>query len=112
MVFAPLAIVLMATACSTPVGASLSQGPWQFTGTVFGMDGPVVGAPVAGAQLTMSTGEDVRASTTTDTSGHYVFNGLETGSFTLTISAPGFVRLTPLVNLNRDIRADFAIKRQ
>lgn len=75
------------------------------------MDGPVVGAPVAGAQLTMSTG-GVRASATTDASGQLVFNGLETGSFTLTISAPGFVRLTPLVNLNRDIRADFAIKRQ
>ena len=76
------------------------------------MDGLKVGAPVVGAQLTMTSGDEVRARTTTDISGHYVFNGLATGRFNLTISAPGFVSLTPNVDLDRDLRADFAIKRQ
>ena len=103
---------LFSTACSTPVSATIVDGPWQLSGTVFAMDGSVVGGPVSGAQLTMIRGEEVRASTTTDAVGHYAFTGLETGSFKLTISAPGFVRLTPLVNLDRDIKADFAIKRK
>jgi len=60
----------------------------------------------------MTSGDEVRAKTTTDTSGHYAFNGLETGRFTLTISAAGFVSLTPTVNLDRDLRADFAIMRR
>ena len=62
--------------------------------------------------MTMNSGDEVRARTTTDDSGHYAFNGLETGRFNMTISAPGFVSLTPKVNLDRDMRADFAIQRQ
>ena len=76
------------------------------------MNGPEIGAPVGGAQLTMTSGDEVRARTTTDTSGHYAFNGLETGRFVLTISAPGFVSLTPSVKLEGNVRADFAIRRQ
>jgi hypothetical protein len=76
------------------------------------VDGSQIGAPLAGAQLTVTSGDEVRARTTSDTSGHYAFNGLETGEFTLTIAAPGFVSLTPRVNLDRDMRADFAMQRQ
>jgi len=76
------------------------------------MDGPAVGAPVVGAQLTMNSGDEVRARTTTDDSGHYAFNELETGRFNLTISAPGFATLTPSVDLDRDLQADFAMKRE
>ena len=35
----------------------------------------------------------------------------QAGEFILTISAPGFVNLTPAVRLDRDMRADFAIER-
>jgi uncharacterized protein YfaS (alpha-2-macroglobulin family) len=76
------------------------------------MDGQQVGEPVAGAQLTLNNDDEVRARTTTDASGRYVFNGLETGGFKLTISAPSFVTLTPSVNLDRNMRADFVLKRQ
>lgn len=76
------------------------------------MDDLKVGAPIAGAQLTLTSNDEVRARTTSDTAGRYVFNELETGSFRLTISAPGFATLTPSVNLEADLRADFAMKRE
>jgi hypothetical protein len=107
-----ITVLLVTTACSMSAGPTPSKGPWQFSGTVFAMDGQEVGAPVAGAELTMTSGDEVRARTTSDTSGRYAFNRLETGRFSLTISATGFVSLTPSVNLDRDMRADFALKRQ
>jgi len=76
------------------------------------MDELKVGAPIAGAQLTLTTNDEVRAKATSDTSGRYVFATLETGQFRLTISAPGFTTLTPRVNVEGDMRADFAMKRQ
>ena len=76
------------------------------------MDELKVGAPVVGAQLTLTSNDKVRARTTSDNSGRYVFGELETGGFRLTISAPGFATLTPSVNLDGDLRADFAMKRQ
>jgi hypothetical protein len=76
------------------------------------MDGLQLGAPIADAQLTLTTDDEVRARTTSDTSGGFVFDELETGGFRLTISAPGFATLTPAVNLDRDMRANFAMKRE
>ena len=81
-------------------------------GTVFGMEGSAVGPPVVGAQLTLTSGNEIKGKTTSDGSGHYAFDPLETGRFTLTISAPGFAILTPAVNLDRDMKADFAMKSQ
>jgi hypothetical protein len=100
------------TACATSsANLSPSTGPWQLLGTVFAMEGSVVGSPVPGAQLTMTSGGEIRGRATTDGSGRYAFDPLQAGNFVLTISAPGFVNLTPSVNLDRDMRADFAIKR-
>ena len=109
---AVLTAVVVLTACSAPTHVTPSTGPWHFSGTVFAMDELTVGAPIAGAQLTLTNDDEVRARTTSDTAGRYVFNALETGSFRLTISAPGFTTLTPSVNLDADLRADFAMKRE
>ena len=79
---------------------------------MFAIDELTVGAPIVGAQLTLTSNDKVRARTTSDTSGRYVFSELETGGFRVTISAPGFATLTPSVNLDRDLQADFAMKRQ
>ena len=76
------------------------------------MDELKPGAPIAGAQLTLTSDDEVRARATSDTSGRYVFTELETGGFRLTISAPGFATLTPSVNLKGDMRTDFAMKRE
>ena len=104
--------LLVTSACAAATSVPASPGPWQFSGTVFATDGQQIGAPVPGARLTVEDADAVRASTTTDAAGRYAFNALEAGRFTLTISAPGFVTLTPGLNLDRDIRADFALTRQ
>lgn len=106
------ALLLVGTACSAPTSVTPSTGPWRFSGTVFAIDELKVGAPIVGAQLTLTSNDTVRARTTSDTSGRYVFSDLETGGFRVTISAPGFATLTPSVNLDRDLQADFAMKRQ
>jgi len=95
-----------------PTQVTPSTGPWRFSGTVFARDDVKVGAPIAGAQLTLTRDDEVRARSTSDTSGRYVFNAVEAGRFRLTISAPGFATLTPSVDLDRDLQADFAMKRQ
>lgn len=71
-----------------------------------------MGAPIAGAQLTLMSSGEVRARATSDVSGQYLFDDLETGSFRLTISAPGFATLTPSVNLEGNMQADFAMNRE
>ena len=106
------ALLLVVPACSAPTSVTPSTGPWRFSGTVFANDELNVGTPVVGAQLTLTSHDTVRARTTSDTSGRYAFSDLETGGFRLTISAPGFATLTPSVNLDGNLRADFAMKRQ
>ena len=106
------AVLVVAAACSAPTNVTPSTGPWQFSGTVFAIDELKVGAPIAGAQLTLTSNDEVRARTTSDNSGRYVFNALESGRFRLTIAAPGFATLSPNVDLDGDIRADFAMTRE
>ena len=107
-----IAVLVVVPACSVPTNVTPSTGPWHFSGTVFARDDVKVGAPIAGAQLTLTRDDEVRARATSDTSGRYVFNELETGRFRLTISAPGFATLSPNVDLDRDMQADFAMKRE
>jgi hypothetical protein len=107
-----IAVLVIGPACSVPTHVAPSTGPWHFSGTVFATDDVKVGAPIAGAQLTLTSDDEVRARATSDTSGRYVFNKLESGRFRLTISAPGFATLSPSVNLDGDMRADFAMKRE
>jgi hypothetical protein len=106
------AALAVSMGCSVPTNATPSTGPWDFSGTVFVLEDLTLGAPIAGAQLTLSTDHEVRARTTSDASGRYMFKDLETGRFSLTIAAPGFRTLTPSVSVERDLRADFALKRQ
>ena len=106
------AVLVAVAACSVPTNVTPSTGPWHFSGTVFATDDVKVGAPIAGAQLTLTSDDEVRARATSDASGRYVFDKVETGSFRLTISAAGFATLSPSVNLDGDMRADFAMKRE
>jgi hypothetical protein len=103
--------VLVMSACVPPPVAP-SPGPWRFSGTVSRFDGSQVGASIVGAELTVISGANVNARTTTDRAGRYVFTALDTGTFTVAIAAPGYVSAAPVVALYQDLEANFALKPQ
>jgi hypothetical protein len=101
-----LAALLAAAGCvkqSAPLAPS--NGPFQLSGTISSM----AGGPIAGAHLVVITGANKDKQTLTDSSGHYSFTRLESGRFTVVIEAPGFVSVTPVVDLFRDIEANFGL---
>ena len=108
-----LLVTLLGTgACATSVPLEPSEGPWRFSGTVLATDGVRVGAPIPGAHLTVVSGANTAATVTSDAVGHYAFESLESGRFTISIAAPGYVSVTPVVALFRDMQVDFALQPQ
>lgn len=103
------AALLAAPAC---VGASAplapSDGALRFTGTVSTMER----TPIAGAQLMVVDGPNKGVQVATDASGHYEFSTLESGRFTMTIAASGFVSANPIVDLYHDLDVNFALRGQ
>src|SRR5262245_62075816 len=97
-----LVILLTTFGCVSQRPLSPSGGPWRFSGTIFRLEGNQVGSPVAGARLTVVDGVNLNVNATTDDSGHYAFDALESGKFTMAIEAAGFITATPIVNLFRD----------
>jgi hypothetical protein len=102
-----VALTLTAAACakSLPL-APTGTGPWRFSGTV----ATFAGAPIAGAQLTVVDGVNLGEQIRTDAAGRFAFASLEGGRFTMTIAAPGFVSVTPLVDLAADLEVNFALR--
>jgi hypothetical protein len=90
---------------STP--ASPSTGAWRLSGTI----GSTAGVPIAGAVVTVQEGANRDTQVTSDASGHFVFAQLEGGRFKVFIQAPGFVSLTPVIDLFTDIDVTFALHR-
>lgn len=105
-----LAALLMAPACAMPAGVEPSPGPWRFSGTVSGRDRGGIGRPIQGAQLTVITGVNANVQVTSDTSGRFVFDGLTADRFNVAIEAPGYVSVTPMVHLYKDVDANFALE--
>jgi len=101
--------LLLVSACVPPPPVAPSPGPWRFSGTVSRLDGSQVGTPIRGAELTIVSGANVNTRTTTDGAGRYVFAALDSGTFTLTIAAPGYVSATPVVTLYQDLEANFGL---
>jgi hypothetical protein len=107
-----LIALLTTSACTAPAPLAPSEGPFQFSGTVSALDGSRTGGPIAGAELTVVDGVNLHARVTSDAAGRYVFSGLESGRFAVSIAAPGFVGVVPVVDLYRDIEVNFALKPQ
>jgi hypothetical protein len=105
-----LLFALFATACSGLTPVAPGPGPFRFSGTVSRLDGGVT--PIAGADLTVTDGVNKNARTTSDAAGRYVFEALDKGRFTLTIAAPGYVAITPVIELHEDTSASFGLKPQ
>ena len=103
-----VALLAAAAAACIRDGAPLapSDAPLQFTGTVSNLSG----APIAGAQLTVQSGPNKGTQVATDASGHYVFSGLGSGRFSISIDAPGFVSANPVVDLFTNLDVNFALR--
>ena len=102
-----LVVGMLCAACaqqSLPLEPS-SSGPYDLSGTISSM----TGGPIAGARLTVQSGVNMDKQTITDATGHYAFDNLESGRFTVVIDAPGFVSVSPVVDLFRDIEANFGL---
>jgi hypothetical protein len=103
---AVFAIALFATeACIKRSSLAPGSGPWRLSGTITSLGG----ARIAGARLIVLDGPNRDVQTTTDAGGNYAFQSLESGRFSVLIEASGFVSITPLVDLFRDVEATFAL---
>jgi hypothetical protein len=96
--------VPQSTTTTTP-----SSGPLRFSGTVSATDGTHIGAPISGADLAIVDGANLNVSVRSDADGHYRFDNLESGRFTVKIAASGFATATPVVDLYRDTEANFVL---
>ena len=105
-----LTAILMTAACSMPAPVAPDPGPWRLTGTVSAMDGSRIGNPIAGAELTIVDGVNSNARVSSDAAGHFDFAGLTADKFTVTVAAAGYVSVTPVISLYRDVDANFALK--
>ena len=104
-----LVAMLTTSACAASPSVSPSKGPWRLSGTVSAMDGPRIGGPIAGAQLTVIGGTTDVDKVSSDSAGRFVFGSVESGRFTLTITAPGYVGVAPVVELYKDMEVNFAL---
>lgn len=105
------AVVMAAAGCSeffhpdSPVEPS--NGAWRLSGSV----STTSGTPIAGARLTVQEGANKDARASSDGAGRFLFDRLESGRFKVIIDAPGYVSVTPIVELYWDIDVDFALRR-
>jgi len=95
------------TGCvSAPTTPSDPNATWSMTGTVSTM----ALVPIGGAVLTVTDGANKSAHVTTDQTGGYTLGGLQSGRFSLTVAAPGYVTATPTVDLYANIGVNFALQ--
>lgn len=105
LLVASMAVLAGCTIPETPVEPS--NGAWRLSGSV----SSTAGSPIAGARLTVQEGANKDARVSSDGSGHFLFDRLESGKFKVIIEAPGFVSVTPVVELYWDIDVNFALRR-
>lgn len=103
------AALLASSACAVSSPVVPSPGPWRFSGSISELSGGRTVAPISNAELVVVSGVNVNARTTTDASGRFMFHSLDSGRFTVSIAASGYVGVNPVVDLYRDIDANFGL---
>ncbi len=89
--------------------AAVAQGA-AVRGSIVGSIVDPSGAGVAGARATLS-GHGVGRTTTSDASGNYQFSSLSSGTYTLTIEAPGFGRYEDSsISVSQDGMLDWPVR--
>jgi len=79
-----LAVAFLFSAVAAPLAA-------QQTASVSGLVSDPMGAPVNGAQIELVTPATAARAAATDASGRYRFAGLSAGTYSLSVSVPGFL---------------------
>ena len=102
-----LLAALLTSSCTRLSPFAPTEGPFRFSGTVSALTG--AHSPIRGAELVVIKGVNTNTKVLSDASGRYMFDGLERGRFTISIAAPGFVSVSPVVDLYRDIEVNFAL---
>src|ERR1044071_5945067 len=98
-----VAAVMMSGCAAWSPATPAPAGPFQFSGTIYGVQGTNLRSqPIAAATLTIVNGIHSNMAVTTDAEGHFAFPRMESGRFSLTVSAAGYVTTTPEVALSRD----------
>ena len=111
-VFVLMLAMLVTAACTALTPATpTAPGPFRFSGTISRIDGGGL-VPIAGANVAVINGVNKDARTTSDAAGRYAFPALDKGRFTVSITAPGYAGITPVIDLYEDVSADFALKPQ
>lgn len=104
-----VAVLFTSSACAVLSPTRPSDGPYRFGGSISEFRDGITGAPIRNAELVVVSGVNTHAHATTDASGHFAFHNLERGRFVLSIAAPGYVGVSPVVDLYRDTDADFGL---
>jgi Carboxypeptidase regulatory-like domain len=99
----PVCLCRPIEAQQTPTSAAQTQADGFATRTLSGVITDVDGALVPEAKVTLRSAASTQIqSTVTDASGHFSFNGVEAGAFTLTITAVGMQGTSTQGELNTD----------
>ena len=93
--------------CAEPLSpVTPSNGAWRFSGTI----SSTARVPIAGALLTVQEGPNKGTRAASDVAGRFLFERLEAARFKVVIEAPGFVSVTPIVDLRWDVDVDFSLR--
>ena len=106
-----LAILLLFLIASLPFASKAQQPAAAAGATVHGTVVDPDSALIPGATLTLTTSAGKSQNTTSKSDGTYTFRGVAAGTYTLTVSAPGFatfskqsISVTSGANLAEDVQ--------
>src|SRR5262245_12828199 len=115
-VTALIALCLCLSACSgndTPTTPAPPATPTPSTPVTYSLGGTVTeqsGNGIASALVQIMDGPDVNKAVVTDRTGAFTLGGLQSGEFTVNITAAGYTSLTQKVTLRADARLSFALQ--
>jgi len=109
---AGIVLIVAAAGCggsgttAAPPAPTPPSGIYAVTGLVADLPG---GRPVANATIAVTSGPNVRRTTSADADGHYALTGLAGGAATLHATAPGFVGVDDSITIPAEKTANFRL---